>query len=169
MTKGENMITWIPLENIKKQKLNNLPPDVQDVFVYYQILEDEIDKIEPRYQISVGYFNFSTNTWRLSTGTDIGDVEITVTHWAPLTKGMLPNKLNTMNLFSQKERLEQGIEKLELPQYVFYCLRRNGIFLICDLIEYSKMELLKMDDMSVCFVNDITNKLEKIGLSLKKE
>jgi hypothetical protein len=93
------MLTWVPLYDLKNPLGGNvLPPDVQDVFVYYQVLESEEDEIEKRYQISVGYFNFSTEKWYLSTGYDDGDREIMVTHWAPLTRGMLPNKLNTMSL-----------------------------------------------------------------------
>jgi hypothetical protein len=92
------MITWIPLESLEDQMKNVLPPDVQDVFVYYQVLESEEDETETRYQISVGYFSFINMKWYLSTGTDAGDTKIKVTHWAPLAEGILPNKYNTTRL-----------------------------------------------------------------------
>jgi len=92
------MITWIPLNSLDDQLGNVLPPDVQDVFVYYQILEDEEDKINKRHQLSVGHFNFLSMKWYLSTGYDDGDREVIVTHWAPLSEIILPSKLNTMRL-----------------------------------------------------------------------
>jgi DNA-directed RNA polymerase subunit alpha len=69
---------------------------------------------------------------------------------------------------SQKEKaLEMTIEELEFTQRPLNCLKRAGIFTVEELTQKSEEEMMKVRNFGKKSLDEVKDKLEELGLSLK--
>ena len=81
------------------------------------------------------------------------------------TKGILKNK-------GEKQKtmlLDMDIDQLELSVRSYNCLKRDGIDTVSDLIQKSEEDMLGVRNLGKKSLEEIKNKLDDIGLSLKEE
>jgi len=71
---------------------------------------------------------------------------------------------------SQKEKaLEMTIEDLEFTQRPLNCLKRAGIFTVEELTHKSEEEMMKVRNFGKKSLDEVKEKLEELGLSLKSD
>jgi DNA-directed RNA polymerase subunit alpha len=69
----------------------------------------------------------------------------------------------------KKIQLEMTIEELDLSVRSFNCLKRAGIDTVGDLINRTQDEMIKVRNLGKKSLEEVIQKLETMGLSLKKE
>ena len=70
---------------------------------------------------------------------------------------------------SKEKVLEMTIEELDLSVRSFNCLKRAGINTVEDLISKSEEDMMKVRNLGRKSLEEVINKLNTLGLSLKKE
>lgn len=71
---------------------------------------------------------------------------------------------------TKKEKyLETTIEELDLSVRSFNCLKRAGIDTVADLINRTEDDMIKFKNLGKKSLDEVKNKLESLGLSLRKE
>ena len=63
--------------------------------------------------------------------------------------------------------LDKQIEDLDLSVRSYNCLKRAGIHSVCQLVEFSENDLLNIRNFGVKSIEEVKDKLESMGLSLK--
>ena len=63
--------------------------------------------------------------------------------------------------------LDKNIEDLELSVRSYNCLKRAGIHKVSDLIQKSEDDMLKVRNLGRKSLDEVINKLEKLGLGLR--
>lgn len=70
---------------------------------------------------------------------------------------------------SKEKVLEMTIEELDLSVRSFNCLKRAGINTVEDLIDKSEEDMMKVRNLGRKSLEEVINKLNSLGFSLKKE
>ena len=71
---------------------------------------------------------------------------------------------------TKKEKyLEMSVDDLELSVRSFNCLKRAGIDTVEDLINRTEEDMMKFKNLGKKSLDEVKNKLESLGLSLRKE
>ena len=69
----------------------------------------------------------------------------------------------------QKKTLYMSIEELDLSVRPLNCLKRAGIFTVEDLIRKTEDEMLKVRNLGRKSLDEVIEKLNKLGLSLSNK
>jgi DNA-directed RNA polymerase subunit alpha len=70
----------------------------------------------------------------------------------------------------EKEKvLEMTIEELDLSVRSFNCLKRAGIDTVEDLVSRTEDEMIKVRNLGKKSLEEVIQKLESLGLALRKE
>jgi DNA-directed RNA polymerase subunit alpha len=70
---------------------------------------------------------------------------------------------------NQKEKaLEMTIEELELSVRAFNCLKRAAINTVEELTQKSEEDMMKVRNLGKKSLDEVKNKLEELGLSLRQ-
>lgn len=84
-------------------------------------------------------------------------------------------QMSEMNILVSKEEdkqvklMELPIEEMDLSVRSYNCLKRAGINVIADLLKKSKSDMFKVRNLGAKSVEEVINKLESYGLSLRKD
>ncbi len=84
-------------------------------------------------------------------------------------------QMSEMNILVSKEEdkqvklMELPIEEMDLSVRSYNCLKRAGINIIADLLKKSKSDMFKVRNLGAKSVEEVINKLESYGLSLRKD
>lgn len=84
-------------------------------------------------------------------------------------------QMSDMNILVSKEEdkqvklMELPIEEMDLSVRSYNCLKRAGINVIADLLKKSKSDMFKVRNLGAKSVEEVINKLESYGLSLRKD
>ena len=71
---------------------------------------------------------------------------------------------------NKKEKvLEMTIEELDLSVRSYNCLKRAGINTVEDLTDKSEEDMMKVRNLGRKSLEEVINKLQNLGLDLKKE
>lgn len=87
----------------------------------------------------------------------------------------LTDHVSDINLMVEKEEdekekvLEMTVEELDLSVRSFNCLKRAGINTIEELIQKSENDMMKVRNLGSKSLQEVTEKLDELGLSLKPE
>ena len=65
------------------------------------------------------------------------------------------------------EVLNRSVEELELSVRSYNCLKRASIHSVRQLVEFSENDLLNIRNFGVKSIEEVKDKLESMGLSLK--
>ena len=69
---------------------------------------------------------------------------------------------------SKNTELEKQIEDLDLSVRSYNCLKRAGIHSVRQLVEYSENDLLNIRNFGAKSIEEVKDKLQSMGLSLKQ-
>ena len=69
----------------------------------------------------------------------------------------------------QFKLLELPIEEMDLSVRSYNCLKRAGVNTIEDLIKKSRNDMLKVKNLGIKSIDEVIQKLESYGLSLRKD
>ena len=69
----------------------------------------------------------------------------------------------------KEKMLEMTIEELDLSVRSYNCLKRAGINTVADLADMSEPEMLKVKNLGRKSLVEVKDKLDSLGLSLKKD
>lgn len=69
----------------------------------------------------------------------------------------------------QVKVLEMPIEEMDLSVRSYNCLKRANINTVEDLIKKSKNDMLKVRNLGLKSIDEVVNKLESYGLSLRND
>ncbi len=69
----------------------------------------------------------------------------------------------------QVKLLELPIEEMDLSVRSYNCLKRAGINTVEDLIKKSRGDMLKVKNLGIKSIDEVINKLESYGLSLRRD
>ena len=69
----------------------------------------------------------------------------------------------------QVKLMELPIEEMDLSVRSYNCLKRAGVNTVEDLIKKSKADMLKVKNLGVKSIDEVIQKLESYGLSLRKD
>ncbi len=84
-------------------------------------------------------------------------------------------QMSEMNILVSKEEdkqvklMELPIEDMDLSVRSYNCLKRAGINVIADLLKKSKSDMFKVRNLGAKSVEEVINKLESYGLTLRKD
>ena len=84
-------------------------------------------------------------------------------------------QMSEMNILVSKEEdkqvklMELPIEEMDLSVRSYNCLKRAGINVIADLLKKSNSDMFKVRNLGAKSVEEVINKLESYGLSLRKD
>ena len=87
----------------------------------------------------------------------------------------LCDQMSDMNILVSKEEdkqvklMELPIEEMDLSVRSYNCLKRAGINTIQDLLKKSKSDMFKVRNLGAKSVEEVINKLESYGFSLRKD
>ena len=86
--------------------------------------------------------------------------------------GEKPEDEEDASIFVQKKEddnteLDKKIEDLDLSVRSYNCLKRAGIHSVRQLVEFSENDLLNIRNFGVKSIEEVKDKLESMGLSLK--
>lgn len=87
----------------------------------------------------------------------------------------LCEEMSGMNILVSKEEdeqvkvLEMPIEEMDLSVRSYNCLKRANINTVDDLIKKSKSDMLKVRNLGLKSIEEVVNKLESYGLSLRND
>lgn len=87
----------------------------------------------------------------------------------------LTDHVSDINLMVEKEEdekekvLEMTVEELDLSVRSFNCLKRAGINTVEELIQKSENDMMKVRNLGSKSLQEVTEKLDELGLSLKPE
>ena len=87
----------------------------------------------------------------------------------------LCQEMSEINILVSKEEdkqvklMELPIEEMDLSVRSYNCLKRAGINVIADLLKKSKSDMFKVRNLGAKSVEEVINKLESYGLSLRKD
>jgi DNA-directed RNA polymerase subunit alpha len=65
--------------------------------------------------------------------------------------------------------LDKVIEELDLSVRSYNCLKRAGINTVADLVDMSEPKMLKVKNLGRKSLVEVKDKLDSLGLSLKKD
>ena len=71
------------------------------------------------------------------------------------------------NRVEENVELDKQIEDLDLSVRSYNCLKRAGIHSVRQLVEFSENDLLNIRNFGVKSIEEVKDKLESMGLSLK--
>ena len=69
----------------------------------------------------------------------------------------------------QTKILELPIEEMDLSVRSYNCLKRAGINTVEDLCQKSRGDMLKVKNLGIKSIDEVIQKLESYGLSLRKD
>lgn len=87
----------------------------------------------------------------------------------------LTESLNDVEIMVEKEEeqkdkiMEMTIEELDLSVRSYNCLKRAGINSVEELIQRNEEEMMKVRNLGKKSLEEVINKLEELGLSLRKD
>jgi DNA-directed RNA polymerase subunit alpha len=87
----------------------------------------------------------------------------------------LTESVNDVEIMVEKEEeqkdklLEMTIEELDLSVRSYNCLKRAGINSVEELIQRNEEDMMKVRNLGKKSLEEVINKLEELGLSLRKD
>jgi len=84
-----------------------------------------------------------------------------------LAPGAKPVPVETADEDTDKRKLDQTVEELELSVRSFNCLKRAGIHTVRDLTEKSEDDMMKVRNLGKKSLEEVKQKLEELGLGFR--
>ena len=69
----------------------------------------------------------------------------------------------------QVKILELPIEEMDLSVRSYNCLKRAGVNTVEDIVKKSRADMLKVKNLGIKSIDEVIQKLESYGLSLRKD